>query len=57
MTSFKIVHQLQGDFKIWSGAFQLSFASALAHLMLAMLLHQNGMATSVGHSGWNPKPT
>jgi hypothetical protein len=57
MTSFKIAHQLQGDFKIWAGAFQLSFASVLAHLMLAMLLHQNGMATSMGHSGWNPKPT
>jgi hypothetical protein len=39
MTSIKMAHQLQGDFKIWAGIFQLSFVSALAHLMLAMLLH------------------
>jgi hypothetical protein len=32
-------HQLQEKFKICAGLVQLSFASALARLMLAMLLH------------------
>jgi hypothetical protein len=43
MASFKMAQYLRDKFKICAGLVQLSFTSALARSMWAMLLHQKQM--------------